>query len=263
MSPTALIRKPALGLAVAVALAVPPPAVVAGEALIAVAANFTHAAERLVHEFEQRHDHRIIMTTGSTGRLFAQISNGAPFDAFLSADRKHPVRLEQDMLILPGSRFTYAVGRLVLLSKHGHRIEETGASMMVDPSVRRIAIANPALAPYGEAALETIEVAGLTSTVEPKLIFAESVGQVYAFVQTANVELGFVALSQVSNRPDARVGAGWTVPEEYHDPIVQDAVLTLRARGNQAAAAFFEFLKGEAARDIIREFGYDLPGDDV
>ncbi len=262
MSLIALFRKLALCLAALVTLAMPA-ASVAGEALIAVAANFTHAAERLVDEFEQRHDHRITMTTGSTGRLFAQISNGAPFDAFLSADRKHPVLLEQDGLILPGSRFTYAVGRLVLLAKHGHQAGEPGPSMLANPSVRRIAIANPALAPYGEAALETIEVAGLTSDVEPKLILAESVGQVYAFVQTANVELGFVALSQTMNRENARVGVGWTIPDDYHVPIVQDAVLTLRASGNRAASAFVEFLKGEVARGIIRDFGYDLPGDDV
>ena len=190
-----------------------------GEAIIAVAANFTHAAEQLIEEFESQGDHEIILITGSTGKLYAQITKGAPFDLFLSADSKHPALLEERGLVVPGSRFTYAIGRLVVLSKSGFDAGEDGPALLTDTGVARIAIANPDLAPYGEAAMETMEAAGSIDQAVPKLIIAETVGQVYAFVQTSNVELGFVALSQVINsilptEPD-RV---WLVPQDYHSP---------------------------------------------
>ena len=234
------------------------------EAIIAVAANFTHAAEQLIEAFESRSDHEIVLITGSTGKLYAQITKGAPFDLFLSADSKHPALLEDKGLSVPGSRFTYAVGRLVVLAKPGFDAGENGSAQLTDAEVNRVAIANPDLAPYGEAAMETLETAGVTDQVEPKLIIAETVGQVYAFVQTSNVELGFVALSQVINSiQPAEPGRVWLVPQEFHSPIRQDAVLTGRAADNPAAAAFHEFLQGEAAKEIVAGFGYDFPPDDV
>ena len=229
------------------------------EAIIAVAANFTHAAEQLIEAFENQGKHKIIMTTGSTGKLFAQITKGAPFDLFLSADRKHPMLLEQQGLIVPGSRFSYAVGRLVILAKPGLEVRELGPSVLDDADFARLAVANPDLAPYGEAALATIAAAGSMEVIGPKLIFAETVGQVYAFVQTSNVELGFVALSQVINsvlpKEPERI---WLVPQKFHESIRQDVVLTKRAEGNPAAEAFHEFLRGDMAKEIIVGFGYDF-----
>ena len=234
------------------------------EAIIAVAANFTHAAERLIDAFESRSDHEIILITGSTGKLYAQITKGAPFDLFLSADSRHPALLEEEGLVVPGSRFTYAVGRLVVLSKSGLDARATGPDLLTDAEVARIAIANPDLAPYGEAAMETMAAAGIIDQAGPKLIIAETVGQVYAFVQTSNVELGFVALSQVINSVQpTEPGRVWLVPEDLHSPIRQDAVLTGRAGGNPAAAAFHEFLQGDAAKEIVAGFGYDFPPADV
>ena len=235
-----------------------------GEATIAVAANFTHAAERLIDAFETRSDHEIILITGSTGKLYAQITLGAPFDLFLSADSKHPALLEGKGLVVPGSRFTYAIGRLVVLSKPSFDSGEKGPALLTDANVARIAIANPDLAPYGEAAMESMEAAGIIDQAKPKLIIAETVGQVYAFVQTSNVELGFVALSQVINSiQPTEPGRVWLVPQDFHSPIRQDAVLTGRAAGNPAAEAFHEFLQGDEAKEIVAGFGYDFPPADV
>ncbi len=234
-----------------------------GEVLVAVAANFAKAAEQLVESFEVQSGHDVIMSIGSTGKLYAQIVNGAPFDVFLSADRKHPELLERDERIVPGSRFTYAVGRLVAMTRPSLQDTEADASILSNTEVERIAIANPDLAPYGLAAIETIENAGLTESVEPKVILAETVGQVYAFVQTANVDVGFVAYSQVINRNNSEeLGVVWLVPNEFHSPIQQDAVLTSRAENNPAAAEFHEFLQGERAREIVMSFGYDFPAAD-
>lgn len=234
------------------------------EATVAVAANFTHAAEQLIDAFETRSDHEIILITGSTGKLYAQITMGAPFDLFLSADSKHPALLEGKGLVVQGSRFTYAIGRLVVLSKPGFDTGDDGPELLTDADVARIAIANPDLAPYGEAAMETMEAAGIIDQAGPKLIIAETVGQVYAFVQTSNVELGFVALSQVINSIEpTEPGRVWLVPQEFHSPIRQDAVLTGRAVDNPAAVAFHEFLQSDEAKEIVAGFGYDFPPADV
>ncbi len=233
------------------------------EAIVAVAANFTAAAEQLVETFESGSEHRIKLSIGSTGKLYAQIVNGAPFDLFLSADSKHPALLDEQARTIAGSRFTYAIGRLVVLSRPGRAIGEDSRSVLAGPAIRRVALANPDLAPYGQAALESISAAGLDDEVLPKLIIAETVGQVFAFVQSSNVDLGFLALSQVVNSDPGEIGETWLVPPEFYSPIHQDAVLTNRAADNPAAIAFFEFLQGTEARKIIEGFGYGFPPADA
>ena len=229
------------------------------EVTVAVAANFLHAAQQLEEEFEQDNGCDVIVVSGSTGKLFAQIVQGAPFDIFLSADSKHPELLEQRGLSAPGTRFTYAVGRLVLLAKPGLGVELAGLTVLSeDFSGTRVAVANPDLAPYGAAAVETLA-AGVGDGLTADVIYAETVGQVFAFVQTANVEFGFVALSQVigdimSYEP-RRV---WQIPRTLHSPIRQDAAMTNRAQANPAAEEFLEFLRSQAARKVIANFGYDV-----
>ncbi len=226
---------------------------IAGEARIAVAANFKSVADELETAFEARSDHDIVLTSGSTGKLYAQIVHGAPFDVFLAADEARPRRLEAEGRAVAGSRFTYAVGRLALWEPNAASV---GADRLKGGDFRRLAIANPDLAPYGAASRQVIDALGLSGAMNEKLVFGENVGQVFAFLRTQNVEIGFVALAQVLATPEARRGAYWTPPASLYDPIKQDAVMLMRGAENDAAIAFIEFLKSEDARATIEDAGY-------
>lgn len=227
-----------------------PASLSAAEALAAVAANFADAAKVLAAEFAAASAHRVIVTTGSTGKVYAQILHGAPFDLFLSADTDRPRLLERDGLIVPGSRFTYAEGRLALIRAGGGPVE---FQMVQDSRFQKVALANPRLAPYGLAAEQALQSQGLWQAVQGRLVFGENVGQAYALVATGNADLGFVALSQVQKMNH------WPVPAAWHQPIAQDAVLLKRAALNEAATAFMAFLRTGPARQIIRDFGYRTP----
>lgn len=247
-----------LGLAVAIlAATVPFSMVSAAETTIAVAANFTSAAKRLGAAFEATTGHRVVFSFGSTGQLFTQIGHGAPFDAFLAADVARPARAVTDGLGVPGTRFTYAVGILALWSADPDLIDET-PSVLSDPSLRHVAIANPAIAPYGAAAIETMTRLGVLDSVKARLVEGKSISQTYQFVATGNAPVGFVAASQVQN---SNQGSQWRVPEDMHQPLRQDAVLLLRGRNNEAARAFLEFLKSPEAVTMMTELGYQQPGD--
>ena len=222
----------------------------AAEALVAVAANFADAANRLAAGFAAMGGHQVVVTTGSTGKVYAQIRHGAPYDVFLSADTERPRLLEQDGLAVPGSRFTYAEGMLALIRADGGPV---AFGMIQDGSFQKLALANPRLAPYGLAAEQALRSQGLWQTVQERLVFGENVGQAYALVATGNADLGFVALSQVLTTNH------WPVPPAWHEPIAQDAVLLNRAVANEAAIAFLAFLRTDAARQIIRDFGYRTP----
>ncbi len=223
----------------------------AGETRIAVAANFSHAAKAVSGAFERESGHRVHFSFGSTGQLYAQISQGAPYDAFLAADQARPMRAEHDGLAVPGSRFTYAIGRLVLFGGnkgpvHGETLQTT------EPT--RLAIANPATAPYGAAAMETLAALGVVARFEPRLVRGTNVAQAYQFIATGNADLGFVALAQVFDQPATDY---WLVPANLHSPIAQDAVLLTHGEANAAARAFMAFLKGDNARAIIAGMGYE------
>ncbi|MCG8441517.1 MAG: molybdate ABC transporter substrate-binding protein, partial [Caulobacterales bacterium] len=218
--------------------------------------NFKTAAEALEAAFEARSDHRIALTSGSTGKLYAQIVNGAPFDVFLAADQERPRLLEEDGRAVAGSRVTYAVGRLVLWDPSG---SAAGPERLARGAYRRLAIAQPDLAPYGAAAQQTLAALGLDAPTRPKRVFGESIGQAFAFVHTGNAELGFVALSQVLSLSPSRRGRWWEPPADLHNPIRQDGVLLARASENPAAQAFLAFLSGEAAAAVITGAGYALP----
>lgn len=237
-------------------LIVLPAGAVAAEALVAVAANFKDVMDALVPRFEQRSGHELRVSIGSTGQLYSQIVQGAPFDAFLAADQARPARLEREHRALPGSRFTYAVGRLTLWSPDARRIAGDGAATLERGDFRRLAIANPELAPYGAAAIEVLQSLGLEERLRPKLVMGEDIGQTFGVVATGNVELGFVALSSVLAPQNERPGSRWDVPASRYSPIRQDAVLLEHGADNAAARAFLEFLGSDEARAEIERRGY-------
>jgi molybdate transport system substrate-binding protein len=229
----------------------------ASEVQVAVAANFAGPMQRIAAEFAKDTKHRAIVVTGATGSLYAQIRNGAPFDVLLSADAVTPKKLESDGLAVPGSRFIYAFGKLVLWSARAGFVDGAG-DVLARGGFRHLAIANPKLAPYGAAAMEVIAALGLSESVRPKLVWGESIAQVAQFIETGNAELGFVALSQIAVPDQAAVGSYWLVPAKLYSSIEQDAVLLVRGATNPAARALCEYMRSAKARELIRAFGYAL-----
>ena len=233
----------------------------AAEVRIAVAANFTAPMKTIAAQFERETGHTTAISFAATGKLYAQIKSGAPFDIFLSADEQTPVRLDREGLLVAGSRFTYAVGRLVLWSAQPDFVDSQGEVLRTG-RFSKIALASPKLAPYGAAAVDTLTRLGLLAALEPKFVTGESIGQAYGFVATGNAPLGFVALSQVSHvfqDGKFKAGSGWIVPAALHRPLRQDAVLLLSGKNSQAAEDFMRFLKTDAARAVIRSYGYETP----
>ncbi len=229
----------------------------AAEVSVAVAANFTAPMQKIATAFEQDTGHKAVLAFGSTGKFYAQIKNGAPFQMLLAADDETPARLDKEGLAVPGSRFTYAIGKLVLWSAQAGLVDDQGAVLRTG-GFERIAVADPRLAPYGAAAVETLNRLGLLQTLEPRFVRGENIGQTYQFVATGNAALGFVALSQVMVDGRITKGSAWLVPSELHTPIRQDAVILGNARDNAAAAALASYLRSDKARAIIRSYGYAL-----
>ncbi len=221
----------------------------------AVAANFTGTMQKLIPIFEQQTGHQIRASYGSTGKLYAQIRQGAPFDVFLAADRERPELLEQQELGVTGSRFTYARGRLVLWSRSADAFQDPEAYLAASAGPR-LAIGNPRTAPYGVAAMEVLEALGLADTVQPRLVRGDSIAQTFQFVATGNAEAGFVALAQL-RAWDGDSGASWVVPASLHQPIDQQAILLARSEYPEAARAWLDFLVSNEAREIIEKDGYD------
>lgn len=227
----------------------------AEEAIIAVAANFADVVEQLKRDFEDGSGHTLTVTIGSTGKLYAQVVNGAPFDVLLAADQVRPARLEKENYAVPGSRFTYASGRVTLWSAEPQRIGKDGATAL-RTGFRHLAIANPDLAPYGTAAMEILASLGLADDLAPKIVTGEDIGQAFALVASGNAELGFVALSHVLAPQNKNPGSRWDVPVDLYTPIRQDAVLLRHGAENSAAVAFVQFLRSDRARATIDRLGY-------
>ncbi len=223
----------------------------AGETLVAVAANFTAAATEIGEAFTQATGHAVKYSFGPTGQLYTQIAKGAPFEVFLAADAERPALAEGSGHAVPGSRFTYAVGKLVLWSADPALIDGTGA-ILGTGTFKKLAIANPATAPYGAAALDVLAALGLAEALAPKIVQGASISQAHQFVATGNAQVGFVALAQVVFDDG---GSRWVVPEDLYAPIVQDAVLV---RDTEAARAYLNFLRSPDARRIIQRHGYGL-----
>ena len=229
----------------------------AAEVRVAVAANFTAPMRQIALAFERDTGHRAVLSFGATGAFYAQVRNGAPFDVFLSADDTTPERLTSEGAGVAGSAFTYAVGRLMLWSAAPGVVDPRG-DVLKTGQFERLALANPRVAPYGAAAVQTMERLGVADALRPRWVQGENIAQAHQFVASGNALLGFVALSQVWADGRLSSGSGWLVPADLHDPIRQDALLLKRGQGNPAAQAFMQYLKSEPAQRVIRQFGYDL-----
>lgn len=227
----------------------------AGEVQVAVAANFAGPLARIGEAFAAATGHQLKVSSGATGKFYTQIVSGAPFEVLIAADDETPRRLVAEGHAVAGTNFTYATGRLVLWSAQPGLVDGDGA-VLASAQVKHVAIANPKVAPYGAAALEVIRARGLTEAVTPKLVTAESIAQAYQFAFTGNAELGFVALSQVAVPGKPMQGSYWLVPTRLHREIRQDAVLLRTGEKNPAAAALLAYLKSDAARAVIKDFGY-------
>lgn len=231
----------------------------AGEVAVAVAANFAAPVQRIAQAFEQETGHKVRLSLGSTGHFYAQIRHGAPYDVLLAADDETPLKLVQEGLAVPDSRFTYAIGRLVLWSQQPDWVDGQG-QVLRSGKFQKLAMANPKLAPYGAAAQEVMQRMGVWSALQSRVVQGESIGQAYQFVATQNAPLGFVALSQVWLDGKVREGSAWIVPADWHTPLQQDAVGLVRGRDNAAAQAWMRHLKSDKARAIIRSYGYENKG---
>lgn len=229
----------------------------AAEVQVAVAANFTEPMKAIAAVFEKTTGHTALLTFGSTGKLHAQILNGAPFEVFLAANQASPQALEATDRVVPGSRFTYAQGKLALWSADPKLVDPQG-QVLAQGGFRKLAIASPKTAPYGAAAVETLNALGLWRRVEPRLVLGESVGQTYAFIATGNADLGFVALSQVLEGGRLKSGSLWPVPPTLYRPIRQDAVLLRKGADNPAAQALLTLLKSPRIHALVRSYGYEL-----
>lgn len=229
----------------------------ADEVQVAVAANFTAPMQQIAAEFAKDTGHKALLAFGATGKLYAQINNGAPFEVFLSADDETPAKLEKELLIAPHSRFTYAVGKLVLWSAKEAYVDGKG-KILKSGEFRHLSLANPKTAPYGAAAIETLKKLGVLERIEPRFVQGESISQAHQFVATGNAELGFVALSQVYKEGRITSGSAWIVPANLYAPIRQDAVVLARGKSNRAATALADYLQSDKSRAIIKAYGYEL-----
>ncbi len=233
-------------------------AVFAETTLVAVASNFAKPMNEIVNQFEKTTGHQVKLSLGSTGKFITQIENGAPFEILLAADEEHPQQLIQSGYAVAQSQFTYALGKLVLWSAIPNLVDAQG-QILTQKSFKHLAIADPKLAPYGVAAIETLKQLKLLDQLQPLFVQGENIAQTYQFIQTGNAELGFIALSQVIDKNRISQGSAWIIPETLYTPIRQNAILLNKAEANPAAIALLSFLKSPIAIAIIEKYGYHLP----
>ena len=250
-----MIRR-SLGLALTALLVGASASAFAAEVPVAVAANFTEPAKEIAAAFKKATGEDATLSFGSSGQFYTQMTRGAPFQVFLSADMDRPLKAEQDGVGVPGTRFTYAVGALVLYSKTPGLVDDRGEVLKHADRFQKVAIADPAAAPYGSAAIQTMQKLGVYPTLKSKIVQGASITQAYQFTETGAAELGFVALSQVIT---LKGGSRWQVPETLHKPITQGAILLFAGDKNPAARKFLAFLKGPEAKAIIQRYGYRVP----
>lgn len=225
--------------------------------LVAVASNFTKPMTEIAAAFEKFTGHSADLSFGSSGKFVSQLENGGPFEVFLSADDKNPIKLEQSGLAVKNSRFTYALGKLVLWSATPGLVDDQG-QILGKGGFKHLALANPKLAPYGAAAVEVLKNQGVFDELQPLFVQGENIAQTHQFISTGNAELGFIALSQVIDNGKLATGSGWIIPADRYKPIRQDAILLENGAENPAAPALLKFLKSPEALAIIRKYGYDL-----
>jgi molybdate transport system substrate-binding protein len=233
------------------------PATWAETVLVAVAANFTKPMTEIAEAFEKSTGHSASLSFGSSGKFVSQFENGGPFEVFLSADDKGPIKLEQEGLAVAGTRFTYSLGKLVLWSATPGLVDDQG-QILSKGGFKHLALADPKLAPYGAAAVEVLKKQGVFDRLQPLFVQGENIAQTHQFISTSNAELGFLALSQVIDNDKITTGSGWIIPSDLYKPIRQDAILLKNSAENPAAPALMKFLKSPEALAIIRKYGYDL-----
>lgn len=229
----------------------------ADEVQVAVAANFTAPMQQIAPEFEKATGHKAVASFGATGKFYAQIKNGAPFEILLSADDETPTKLAKEGAAVADSQFTYARGKLVLWSAKPDVVDDKG-EVLRKAGFDHIALANPKLAPYGAAAVEAMKALAVHDALAPKFVTAENIGQTFQFVKSGNAALGFIALSQVTKDNKLTEGSAWLVPANLYQPIRQDAIVLDKGKGKPAAEALMKFLQGDQAKAVIRSYGYDL-----
>lgn len=226
---------------------------------VAVASNFAATAAEISATFTEKTGVPVRISPGSTGKLYAQIVNGAPFDVFLAADTERPRLLEQSGHVETGSRQSYAIGSLVLWSRDAALSGESCLDALQQGDFNKLALANPETAPYGSAAREYLKAAGLWEYASSRAVYGENISQTLQFVATGNATLGFVARSQLANTELPTATCTWLVPAASHTALHQQVVLLTRARGNDGARRFVDFLRTPAARGIVEQHGYGLP----
>lgn len=232
----------------------------ADQVQVAVASNFAKPLEEIAAQFKTATGHEAKISTGATGKLYAQIEHGAPFEVFISADSKTPQKLLEAQLAVVNSQFTYAVGKLALWSAKADFVDEKGEILKSPDKFQHLAIANPKTAPYGTAALQLLEKLDLAKSLQAKFVQGENISQTFDFVTTDNAELGFVAVSQIEKDGVLKNGGStWLVPTDLYDLIAQDAVLLTKGKDNKAAQALLDYLKTPEAQAIITSYGYALP----
>ena len=224
---------------------------------VAVASNFAAPMQKIAAAFEKDSGHKAVLSFGATGKFYAQVRNGAPFAVLLAADDETPARLQKERLAVPGSAFTYAIGQLVLWSADSSVVDAQGAVLNA-PLNGKLALADPKLAPYGAAALQVLQQRGLADKLRPHFVMGENIAQTFQFIKTGNASLGFVAMSQVMQDGKISTGSAWLVPAALHEPIRQDAVLLQQGANNPAAKALLQYLRTDAARAVIRAYGYSV-----
>lgn len=230
----------------------------AATVLVAVASNFSKPMTEIAAEFEKATGHSAKLSFGSSGKFVSQLENGAPFEVLLAADETGRIKLEQAGLTVPGSHFTYALGKLVLWSATPGYVDDQG-QILSKGGFKHVALADPKLAPYGAAAVDVLKSLNLQDKLSPLFVFGENIAQTHQFVSTGNAELGLVALSQVIADGKVATGSGWIIPSDLYKPIRQDAVLLSRGAENPAAPALLDYLKSASALTIIEKYGYGLP----
>ena len=225
------------------------------EVKVAVAANFAKPLEDITVQFEKDTGHKVLATPGATGKFYAQIVNGAPFEVLISADDETPRKLAKEAKAIAETQFTYAIGTLALWSPDAHLVDQGGGVLKTD-KFKFLAIANAKVAPYGQAAVQTMLKLGVLTKLEPRVVQGENIAQTYQFVTSGNAQLGFVALSQITENGKMKSGSAWIVPQDFHDQIKQDAILLNNGKDSIAAKALLDYLKSEKAKKIMTAYGY-------
>lgn len=227
----------------------------AAQIIVAVASNFSEPAKQIAKQFEHKYNTKVIISSAGTGVLANQIKNGAPYEILLSADKTTPQQLIQDGYAVKDTQFTYAQGQLVLWSKQTNFITND-ANILKTNKFNFLAIANPKLAPYGSAAMQTLAKLGLTESIKNKIVTGDNISNTYQFVATGNADLGFVALSQIMNNGKITAGSYWIVPQNITPLIQQDAIILNVGKNNPASQQFMNFIKSKTVQQIIKSYGY-------